>query len=80
MARLDSFFTIGVNRKIFHIAVHCRNEFLKHGDKKNADIFSSILKEFFDDREEKQLIYNQIVNRKRLNHRTSSSSCCVVTP
>lgn len=55
-------YPIGVNRKIFHIAVHCRNEFLKHGDKKNADIFSSILNEFFDDREEKQHIYNQIVN------------------
>ena len=42
--------------------IYCRNEFLKHGDKKNADIFSSILNEFFDDREEKQHIYNQIVN------------------
>ena len=55
-------YPIGVNREIFHIAVHCKNEFLKHGDKNNADCFLSILNEFFDDQDDVMQKYNQIVN------------------
>ena len=55
-------YPIGVNHEIFRIAVHCRNEFLKHGDKKNADSFLSILNEFFDNQDDEKQIFGQPVN------------------